>query len=61
MIGTIAGVGISGVLAVVFGKLTRISGYNVSDIEQLQYVGQMTNIDIGQLLYAGILISAWAL
>ncbi len=58
MIGTIAGVGISGVLAVVFGKLTRISGYNVSDIEQLQYVGQMTNIDIGQLLYAGILISA---
>ena len=58
MIGTVAGVGISAVLAVLFGKLTGISGYNVSDIEQLEYVGQMTNVRIGELLYAGILISA---
>ena len=58
MVGTIAGVGISAVLAVLFGKLTNISGYNVSDIEQLEYVGQMTNVRIGELLYAGILISA---
>lgn len=58
MIGTVAGVGISAVLAVVFGKTAGISGYNVSDIEQLEYVGQMTNVRIGELLYAGILISA---
>ena len=58
MIGTVAGVGISAVLAVVFGKIAGISGYNVSDIEQLEYVGQMTNVRIGELLYAGILISA---
>lgn len=58
MIGTVAGVGISAVLAVLFGKLTGISGYNVSDIEQLEYVGQMTDVRIGELLYAGILISA---
>ena len=57
MIGTVAGVGISGLLAVLFGRLTRISGYNVSDIEQLEYVGQMTSVKIGELLYAGILIS----
>lgn len=57
MIGTVAGVGISAVLAVIFGRLTGISGYNVSDIEQLQYVGQMTDVKIGELLYAGILIS----
>lgn len=58
MIGTIAGVGISAILAVVFGNLTQISGYNVSDIEQLEYVGMMTDVRIGELLYAGILISA---
>ena len=45
-------------LAVVFGKIAGISGYNVSDIEQLEYVGQMTNVRIGEQLYAGILISA---
>lgn len=58
MIGTVTGVGISGVLAVLFGKISQISGYNVSDIEQLEYIGQMTDIQIGELLYAGILISA---
>ena len=58
MIGTVAGVGISAVLAVLFGRLTGISGYNVSDIEQLENVGEMTDVRIGELLYAGILISA---
>ncbi len=57
MIGTVAGVGISGILAVLFGRLTQISGYNVAEIEQLEYVGQMTDVKIGELLYAGILIS----
>ena len=58
MLGTIIGVLISGVAAVIFGQLTQISGYNVSDIEQLVYVGQVTPIRIGELLYAGILISS---
>ena len=58
IIGTVMGVAISGILAFAFGKLTMISGYNVSDIEQLEYVAQMTDIKIGELLYAGILISA---
>ncbi len=59
--GTVLGVGISGILAILFGKWTHISGYNVADIEQLTYVGQTTNIKIGELLYAGILISALGL
>ena len=45
-------------LAFAFGRFTKISGYNVSDIEQLEYVAQMTDVKIGELLYAGILISA---
>ncbi len=56
--GTVTGVIISGVLAFAFGRFTKISGYNVSDIEQLEYVAQMTDVKIGELLYAGILISA---
>lgn len=58
ILSTIIGVVLSGVLAVIFGYFTKIDGFNVSDIEQLEYVGQMTNIKIGELLYAGILISS---
>lgn len=58
ILGTVAGVLISGILALFFSKVTGITGYNVADIEQLEYVGQMTDIRIGELLYAGILISA---
>lgn len=58
MIGTIFGVIIAGVFALIFGNVTSISGYNVSDIENLVYVGEMTDIQIGQLLFAGILIAS---
>ena len=58
MIGTIFGVIIASVFALIFGNVTSISGYNVSDIENLVYVGEMTDIQIGQLLFAGILIAS---
>lgn len=55
--GTIFGVITSAVFALLFGKFTHISGYNVSDIENLVYIGQMTDVKIGELMFAGILIS----
>lgn len=58
IIGTIAGVGIAGIFAYICGELTQISGYNVSDIENLIYVQEKTGIKIGELLFAGILIAA---
>lgn len=58
ILATILGVMLSGLLAAAFGRLTGISGYNVADIEQLEYVAQMTDIKAGELLYAGILISS---
>lgn len=58
MAGTVSGVVIAGIFAWIFGKATQISGYNVSDIENLVYVGEMTDIRIGELLFAGILIAA---
>lgn len=56
--GTVAGVVISGLSAAIFGYFAGISGYNVSDIESLLFIGQSTNIDIGGLLFSGILIAS---
>ena len=58
IIGTTCGVVISAVAAIIFGKAAGISGYNVSDIETLNYVGQNSSIQIGQLLFSGIIISS---
>ena len=57
-IGTIFGVIASAVAALIFGHFAGISGYNVSDIETLNYVAQLTPIKIGELLFSGIIISA---
>lgn len=58
ILGTVLGVVIAGLFATVFGYFTKISGYNVSDIEDLVFVGTKTNIQIGGLLFSGILIAA---
>ncbi len=58
MAGTIFGVVAAGMFAWIFGKLTQISGYNVEDVENLIYVEEKTNIQVGELLFAGILIAA---
>lgn len=58
MAGTVSGVVVAGLFAWLFGKVVHISGYNVSDIENLIYVEGMTDIKIGELLFAGILIAA---
>lgn len=57
-LGTIVGVIVAGLFAWLFGRAAGISGYNVSDIEELVYVEQMTDIRIGELLFAGILIAS---
>lgn len=57
-IGTVFGVIASAVAAMVFGHFAGISGYNVSDIENLIYVRQITSIKVGELLFSGIIISA---
>lgn len=58
ILGTTAGVAAAGIGALAFGHFAGISGYNVSDIETLNYVGQHSSIQIGQLLFAGIIISS---
>lgn len=56
--GTAGGVAAAGMYAWLFGKVTHISGYNVSEIEELVYVAGQTKIRVGGLLFAGILIAA---
>lgn len=58
IIGTTAGVVIAAVAALLFGKAAGITGYNVSDIETLNYVAQNSQIRIGQLLFSGIIIAS---
>lgn len=58
ILGTTLGVLIAGISAWIFGLVADIDGYNVSDIETLIYLGQNTSIDVGGLLFAGILIAA---
>lgn len=57
-IGTSCGVAVAGIAALLFGHFAGISGYNVSDIETLNYVAQNTSIKIGELLFSGIILSA---
>lgn len=58
VIGTTCGVAAAGISALVFGHFAGISGYNVSDIETLNFVAQYTPVGIGGLLFAGIIISS---
>ena len=57
-LGTLFGVLVSGISAALFGYFAGISGLNVSTVESLLFVGQVTEIRVGELLFAGILISA---
>lgn len=58
ILGTIWGIVIAGMIAIIFGKLAHISGYNVENIETLIYVGQNSKLDIGGLLFSGILMAS---
>ena len=58
MIGTIIGVIIAGICAAGFGYVAKISGYNVSEVEELVFVANNTKLNVGGILFAGILIAS---
>ncbi|MGI5897384.1 MAG: YibE/F family protein [Oscillospiraceae bacterium] len=58
ILGTIAGVVVSGVVATVFGSLGNISGFNVSEIETLISIERVSGMQVGGLLFSGILIAS---
>ena len=56
-LGTLAGVVLAGISAWCFSKASGISGYNVSDIETLMTLCNTNRIQVGGLLFSGLLIS----
>lgn len=58
IIGTTAGIVLSGSLAMLAGKLSNINGYNMSDVESMIYIANSSKLRVADILYAGILISS---
>lgn len=56
-LGTLAGVVLAGLSAWCFSKASGISGYNVSDMETLMTLWNTNRIQVGGLLFSGLLIS----
>lgn len=57
-IASFGGVLAAGLSAEIFGATAHLSGYNVTNIEALLFVAQNTRIDVGGLLFAGILFAS---
>lgn len=58
IIGTTVGVIISGLLAMIVGAASNLNGYNMQDVESLIYIANSSELNISNILYAGVLISA---
>ncbi|MBD7911146.1 MULTISPECIES: YibE/F family protein [Clostridium] len=58
IMGTILGVIAAGGAATLFGYLAKISGYNVAEVEELVFLSTKTNLNVGGILFAGILIAS---
>lgn len=56
--GTVAGVCIAGLAASAFSAASGITGWNVSDIESLLTLANTNGVQVGGLLFSGLLISA---
>lgn len=56
--GTLTGILSAGVTALLFSRASGITGYNVSDIESLITLWNVEGIQVGGLLFSGLLISA---
>ncbi len=57
-IASFGGVLSAGIAAEVFGHMAHLSGYNVPNIEALLFISQNSKIDVGELLFAGILFAS---
>lgn len=58
IIGTTLGVAVSGLLAWVVGSGFHLSGYNMEEVESLVFIANSSKLKIGDMLYAGVLISS---
>lgn len=58
VISTAAGVIIAGIIFAIMSLILKVSGYNMDETEYMVLVAQNTSLKVGEVLFAGILISA---
>ncbi len=58
MASTMAGVLVAVVLYLVFSEAMNLSGYNLDEAEELLAVHTATGLDVGQIMFVGVVISA---
>ena len=58
IIGTTLGVAVSGLLAMALGGCFHLSGYHMDEVESLVFIANSSRLKIGDILYAGVLISS---
>lgn len=58
IIGTTLGVAVSGLLAMAVGRGFHLSGFNMDEVESMVYIANSSRMKIGDILYAGVLISS---
>lgn len=58
ILGTALGVIIAGGAAAAFGYFAQITGYNVAEVEELVFIAGKTHLNVGEILFAGILIAS---
>lgn len=58
VVGTTAGVAISGLFAMVVGNAFHLSGFHTDDVEGMVYIANSSGLDVANVLYAGVLISS---
>lgn len=58
IIGTTGGVLVAGIIASIFGSLTKITGLGEHEAQMLMFIPQQTGFDFKGLLFAGIILGA---
>lgn len=58
IIGTTCGIAISGLLSMLIGLSSNLTGYNMDDVESMIFIANNSGLKISHLIYAGILISS---
>jgi uncharacterized membrane protein len=58
IISTAVGVIIAGIIFAIMSWLLHVSGYNMDETEYMVLVAQNTSLKVGEVLFAGVLISA---
>ena len=58
ILGTLSGVIISGLIAIIFGRFANLSGISMEEAESIMYIAEKTSLNIQGIMFAAILIAS---